>query len=136
MKRLLLGFVLIGGLMTASQVFAIDLIAGKEYFLRTPLYAPKDKDNQIDWINYSDVAEKLRAGENVSIIEIKGDTIKFMLNKKAYSFSFTGKGLAGTSGIYDKYFTTVDIREEIGNFDDRIIKNINLGIVAPGMTKE
>ena len=136
MKRVAFGMVLIVMLLTASSVLAIDVMAGKDYFLRTPLYAAEDKDNQIDWINYSDISEKLKAGEKVNIIEVNGHMIKFLLNKKVFNFAFTKKGLVGTPGIYDKYFTAGDIKEEAAKYSDRIRNNIAIGRVELGMTKE
>ena len=136
MKRVAFGMVLIVMLLAANSVPAIEIQAGKDYFLRTPLYALKDKDNQIDWINYSDVAEKLRAGEKVSILEIKGHIIKFILNRKVFSLAFTQKGLAGTPGIYDKYFTNSDVKEEMATYGERISNNITVGRVELGMSKE
>ncbi len=136
MKRVAFGMVLIAMLLTASSVLAIDVMVGEDYFLRTPLYAAEDKDNQIDWINYSDVSEKLKAGERITIIEVKGHTIKFLLNKKVFNFAFTKKGLGGTSGIYDKYFTAEDIKEEVAKYSDQIRNNIAIGRVELGMTKE
>lgn len=136
MKRVAFGIVLIVILLAAQSVLAIDVMVGKDYFLRTPLYAAEDKDNQIDWINYSDVSEKLKAGETVTIIEVKGHVIKFLLNKKVFSFAFTKKGLVGTSGIYDKYFMTGDIKEEVAKYSEQIRNNIAIGRVELGMTKE
>ena len=135
MKRFAFWIVLIVMLLVANSVFAIDVMVGKDYFLRTPLYAAEDKDNQIDWINYSDVSEKLKAGETITIIEVKGHMIKFLLNKKVFNFAFTKKGLAGTSGIYDKYFVTGNIKEEVAKYSDQIRNNITIGRVELGMTK-
>jgi hypothetical protein len=136
MKRFAFLVVLSVLMITVNSAFAIDVTSGKDYFLRTPLYASKDKDNQINWINYSDVAAKLRAGEKVTIIEIKGNVITLALGSKIFFFTFTQKDLAGTSGIYDKYFTSSDISEKINSYNERVRNNITLGRVEPGMTKE
>jgi len=136
MKKVMFWIVATGMLLSVCRAFAIELATGKDYFLRTPLYAAKDKDNQINWINYSDVAEKLRAGEKVTIIEIKGNVVKFLLNNKLFTFEFTQKGLAGTPGVYDKYFTAADVPEEMQRYSEHIRNNISMSRVELGMTKE
>lgn len=136
MKRMIALFVFIVSVLGATAVFAVDLRPGQDYFLRSPLYAAKDKDDKLYWVNYSEVSDKLKAGEKVTVIELKENFIAFMLHGKKYFFFFTQKGLTGMSAIYDKYFTKEDVGKEIAKFDEKIRANIILGKVEPGMTKK
>ncbi|HMK60001.1 MAG TPA: hypothetical protein VK452_02510 [Dissulfurispiraceae bacterium] len=136
MQKVCFVFIIIVMFFNVKLVQAIDLIAGKEYFLRTPLYAAKDKDNYINWVNYSDAAEKLHAGGKVTVTEINGHAIKFVMNNKMYLFEYEQKGHVGSPGIYDKYFTAANIREDMQRYDEHIRTNISLGKIELGMTKE
>ena len=135
MKKITLLLTLIIMFLMASCAFAVDLLPGKEYFLKTPLYAERDKD-EIDWVNYSDMRVRLKAGEKLTVIEIKGHIVKFILNNRIYSFTFTQKGIAASGEIFDKYFSTENVREEIEKNGEKIRNNIMLGKVELGMTKE
>ncbi len=136
MKKTIALFVFMISILSVTAASAIDLRPGQYYFLKSPLFAAKDNDDKLYWVNYSDVADKLKAGEKVTIIELKENYIAFMLHSKKYFFFYIQKGLTGMSAIYDKYFTKEDIGKEIAKFDERIKTDIKIGKIEPGMTKK
>jgi hypothetical protein len=77
--------------MTADSALAVELEAGKEYYVKTALHAVRG--NEIYWVNYTDSAKTLliKAGEKVRITRLDRHIINFDLNGRASNFAFTEK---------------------------------------------
>lgn len=134
MRKLLLAVLLL--LLTVSAGFALELEAGKDYFVRTALHAVRG--DEIYWVNYTDTAKTILipSGDKVTITEIDEHIIKLEHQGKSYNFAFTEKRNKGTGELYAKFFTADDVASKIRKYPEDIRSKIKRGIAEKGMTKE